>query len=90
MNLLDNAIKNTKNGIVWIKVSNFNTYHVRVSIKDTGTGIDEFKAQNVFDIFKLQQANKLQNQEQLSELGLKICQQLVSGISGGRLIEYQK
>lgn len=91
MNLVDNAIQHTLNGTVIIKLICYQKQHIKVIVKDTGEGIEEQTEKQMFDIYKLQnltlQAGDVQP---VAQLGLKICQQLISGISGGRPIEYRR
>ncbi|WP_291276024.1 ATP-binding protein [Flavobacterium sp.] len=55
INLINNAIKFTKNGDVWLKVSTVsqekNLVTLAFEIKDTGIGIPEDKIANIFDSF---------------------------------------
>lgn len=55
INLINNAIKFTKNGDVWLKVSTVsqekNLVALAFEIKDTGIGIPEDKIANIFDSF---------------------------------------
>ena len=54
-NLISNAIKFTKNGQVWVKISIFedrhNTVTVNFSVKDTGIGIEQNKLESIFEPF---------------------------------------
>lgn len=55
INLINNAIKFTKNGNVWLTINTINTLNNKVTlaftIKDTGIGIPEDKIANIFDSF---------------------------------------
>lgn len=53
MNLIDNAIKSTKDGVVMLKAMIFKQQHIKIIIKDSGNGIDEEILNSLFDIFQL-------------------------------------
>ena len=82
MNLLNNAIKFTKSGRIVIAYSVIHDL-LRVSVEDTGIGIDSKYLEAVFERFR--QINGTLNREYGgSGLGLSICKGIVEAM-GGRI-----
>lgn len=93
LNLLNNAVKFTNQGIIKLKVeridslssSGSNTLSqvsLRFSVIDTGIGIDSRNISKIFQPFE--QVNKLESDNAGTGLGLAICKQLVE-LMGGKL-----
>lgn len=74
-NLIGNAIKFTKQGSICVKVTAEDKNHVRVSVKDTGLGIDHQQASEIFKPYR-QGIHETVDQSGHG-LGLTITQQLI-------------
>lgn len=79
INLIGNALKFTKNGNIWIKISSLDyldqEFKLRFSIKDDGIGIPKSKQETIFEDFA---QVKNQNEEyQGTGLGLAIVKKLI-------------
>ena len=82
-NLLTNAVKFTpENGKIEVKIESF-ADHLRVSVNDTGIGMDENMLNNLFALDK-QTSHPGTVGEQGSGLGLIVCKELVER-NGGKL-----
>ncbi len=81
MNLLDNAIKYTKEGGVTLKVGQHGS-HLRFLVEDTGIGIQPEHLKAIFNIFHQIRSNTVF--EEGTGLGLAICKRLVT-LMGGSL-----
>jgi len=79
-NLLDNAIKHTRNGVVEVTAKHRNG-RIEISVRDTGDGIDESKLSLLFEPFKT--AGSKAEPEGFG-LGLAIVKQLVE-LHGGEV-----
>ncbi len=80
LNLLSNAIKyNSEKGKVTLFVSCINQDQLKISIADTGVGMDDAFLQCVFDPFS--RANKTQQIEGTG-IGLAITKQLIEAMNG--------
>ncbi|MGE5415953.1 MAG: ATP-binding protein [Acidobacteriota bacterium] len=82
INLISNAVKFTESGRVTCEVKNYGD-EVRVTVSDTGIGINEKDFENIFDRFK-QVGDTLTNKPQGTGLGLPICKQIIEH-HGGRI-----
>lgn len=84
-NLIDNAIKYTEKGSVTITVESADK-KARITIADTGIGIDPEEAKNLFEKFKRARgANKVNTTG--TGLGLYVAKQLVEGHGGTVRVE---
>lgn len=78
VNLLSNAIKNTTEGSIRLAVSLLDTAGmITFSVTDTGIGVPEDKAEEIFERFK-----KLDEFKQGSGLGLSICRLIAEKLDG--------
>ncbi len=78
-NLLDNAIKYTDKGAIWITFSRDDKY-ARVIIKDTGIGISQEHQARLFDRFY--RVDTARSETKGYGLGLAICQAVVKRHNG--------
>lgn len=76
LNLLSNAIKCTSQGYVMLSYAIEGDF-VRISVTDTGIGIDEEMQQSIFDRFV-----KLNDFKQGTGLGLSICKMIIEKLGG--------
>lgn len=76
LNLLSNAIKCTNQGFVFLSYEVEGDF-VRVSVTDTGIGIDKEKQASVFERFV-----KLDDFRQGTGLGLSICKMIIEKLGG--------
>jgi CheY-like chemotaxis protein len=87
INLLNNAIKFTHQGEVYLHVHLLNTteqhYQVGFTVRDTGIGIAEDKLSTITDAF-IQADDSITRDYGGTGLGLKICVQLIE-LMGGKL-----
>lgn len=85
-NLLSNAVKFTKEGSVRMEAE-YRNGELRLSVRDTGTGMDEKDAERIFTAFE-----RLENARDVSGfgLGLAICSRLVSQMGGSIRVESRK
>ena len=82
LNLMDNAIKYTREGGVVLKVG-YHEERLRFLVEDTGIGIKQKHVEKIFQTF--QQVHDLKNgKSEGAGLGLAICQKLVA-LMGGSL-----
>ncbi len=84
LNLLDNAIKYTEKGRVWVRLRRMDEAHWAIEVQDTGIGIPPEKHEAIFEAFK--QADE-SHQYHGSGLGLSIVRQLVDEMHGRILLE---
>ncbi len=82
LNLLSNAAKFTDRGSITLAAKNLGQGRIRISVKDTGTGIDKADRANLFNPYT-QQAS-LTEQSKGTGLGLYICKKLIE-IMGGTI-----
>lgn len=85
-NLLSNAVKFTKDGGIRIEAE-YRNGELRLSVRDTGTGMDGTDAERIFTAFE-----RLENARDVSGfgLGLAICSRLVSRMGGSIRVESRK
>ena len=85
-NLLSNAVKFTEKGSVRLEAE-YNNRELRLSIQDTGAGMDESETKRIFTAFE-----RLENARGISGsgLGLAICSRLVSRMGGSIRVESRK
>lgn len=85
-NLLSNAVKFTKEGSVRMEAE-YRNGELRLSVRDTGTGMDGTDAEKIFTAFE-----RLENARGVSGfgLGLAICSRLVSQMGGSIRVESRK
>ena len=79
-NLMSNALKFTDVGSITLRVEPMREL-VKVSVIDTGPGIDQHNIANIFEKFK-QVGSVLTNKAQGTGLGLPICKQIVEQLGG--------
>jgi PAS domain S-box-containing protein len=79
-NLISNALKFTEQGSVTLKVEPENN-RVKVSVSDTGSGIEEKQLGKVFDKFE-QIGNTLTDKPIGTGLGLPICKEIIKHLGG--------
>ena len=83
INLVGNAVKFTKEGgLISVTVSDLDD-KVKISVKDSGIGIDEKNKKLIFDRFN-QVVDKSSELKGGSGLGLTICKQLIT-LHGGEI-----
>jgi two-component system sensor histidine kinase ChiS len=83
-NLLDNALKFTTHGEIRVSCDEDDREgFVRISVSDTGCGIDEASLLQIFDRL-YQSPNTVESSRKGLGLGLHICKQLVE-LQGGRI-----
>lgn len=75
-NLMSNALKFTEQGKVTLKVER-GSEHVKVSVNDTGKGIDKDDLNKVFDKFKQVGGDILIDKPKGTGLGLPICKEII-------------
>ncbi|MDP4108544.1 MAG: ATP-binding protein [Bacillota bacterium] len=81
LNLLSNAIKNTKpGGEIGVSLSNGKNF-VKITVRDTGVGIDPSALPYVFDKFRMPKRSFIQNSDG-SGIGLSIVKSLVNAHKG--------
>lgn len=80
-NIMNNAIRNTQEGSIGLKFEVEGT-KLRVSVNDTGIGIDASMHQSIFERFF-----KVDNYKQGAGLGLAICKKLVEHMDGAIGVE---
>jgi len=85
LNLLSNAIKFTSNGAVVVKMSGVEddqgNARLRISISDTGIGIDEIGQKKLFKPFSQVDAS-ISRKYGGTGLGLTICKEIVDALDG--------
>ncbi len=87
--LLDNAIKYTESGDVWVKLKKTfinGTYNTILSIRDTGIGIDEKQLDFIFDAFR-QGSEGIGRSHVGAGLGLTLCKKFLSMLGGEISVE---
>ena len=81
-NLVDNAIKYTQNGKIWVKTEKVGSY-LRISVRDTGIGLEADDAEDLFQKFnRAGQGYKVNIQGH--GIGLYVARQMVEA-HGGRI-----
>jgi len=80
-NFLSNAIKFTPNGGVISVDASCDNQMLKISVKDSGIGIDEKDIQNIFTAFAQAQYSEMSNYDGTG-LGLSICHQLTEHMGG--------
>jgi len=88
VNLVNNAIKFTKEGGITIKVGQENDSHLVFSVTDTGIGIPEDKHQQIFQRFN-QADTSITREHGGTGLGLAICRKLVELMGGDITVSSQ-
>ncbi len=85
INLIGNAIKFTKDGDIWVKLSNLNhsdgNYTIRFEIKDNGIGITKEKQEHIFESFS-QGSIQINRKYGGTGLGLSIVNGLIEILKG--------
>lgn len=84
-NLINNAIKFTHSGGIYITLSK-NAGYFKISVKDTGIGIPEDSIEVIFDEFK-QLSEGLGRKFQGTGLGLSICKKYIELLNGKIYVE---
>ena len=80
-NIVQNAIKFTKEGGSVDVTAKTGDSHTTITISDTGVGMDEEKMVSLFDISTNRSTNGTSN-EQGSGLGLILCKELIERVNG--------
>lgn len=81
LNLLTNSIKFTNHGKIILKIEKNDLNNVKISVKDTGRGIDKKYYNNIFQPFE--QINLTDNLRQGGiGLGLYLCKLIMSALDG--------
>ena len=75
--LVDNAVKNTPDGIVTLKASMPSDNELRLAVEDTGCGIPAAEAEHIFERFV-----KLDTFKEGIGLGLPLCRMLIEKLGG--------
>jgi hypothetical protein len=83
-NLISNAIKFTKEGLIEISISKYNDYTIvidkipaiLITIKDTGLGIPKEELETIFKEFE--QSSRTKNYSGGKGLGLTICKRIIN------------
>jgi len=84
VNLIDNAVKFTREGAVLVTVSTAGAGLVRLTVADTGIGIPADRQESIFEAFT--QLDTPQGRRHSgSGLGLSICRRIVVDLMGGRI-----
>ncbi len=83
INLMDNAMKFTHQGQITLKLEDKQNNNVRLSVQDTGIGIEEDKLNIIFKEFE-QADDGIHGTYGGTGLGLSICQKL-AGLLGSKL-----
>jgi signal transduction histidine kinase/DNA-binding NarL/FixJ family response regulator len=84
-NLIDNAVKYSReNGLIEISVES-DTDHVRLSVKDNGIGIPEHDQERIFEPYYRIPENK-ENMQGLG-LGLSIAKKIIEEVNGSITVE---
>lgn len=81
LNLISNAIKyNVPQGKVYIASENVGSNRLRITVRDTGVGIDKANYDSVFEPFVRfdQRANEIEG----TGIGLSVCAKLVNALRG--------
>ena len=85
LNLMSNAVKFTRKGEVTIQVNlesyTNNSHRIKVSVIDTGIGLDEEEAKLLFQPYQ-QASASIQRQFGGTGLGLAICKQIIERLGG--------
>lgn len=84
INLLVNATKFTKEGIITLKLEKTENDMARFSVTDTGCGIPLDKQEHIFERFK-----KLNEKDEGTGLGLSICLLIIKRLGGDIRIDSQ-
>ena len=80
-NLISNSLKFTKEGSITLNIESANDNKIKISVSDTGIGIDEDKLQNIFEAF--QQADGSTSREYGGTgLGLSISREIARALGG--------
>lgn len=85
-NLIDNALKFTKEGDIEIGYRKINTDSVLFFVKDSGIGLQDDTADSIFDAFVRYQNDELYDKRGLG-LGLSICKGVVELMKGEIWVE---
>ncbi len=87
--LLDNAIKYTDAGHLWVKLNQHfddGMYHTSIRISDTGIGIEEKQLEFIFDAFR-QGSEGIGKSHDGGGLGLALCKKLLRLLGGEISVE---
>lgn len=79
--LIDNAIKNTKEGTITLKTSVLSN-QLLIAVEDTGSGIPDDEAEHIFERFV-----KLDAFKEGLGLGLPLCRTLINRLGGNVLLD---
>ena len=87
-NFMSNALKVTETGSITLKVEALKDY-VKVSVTDTGPGIEKHNLSTIFEKFK-QVGNILTDKAKGTGLGLPICKQIIGQLGGTIHVESER
>ena len=88
-NLMDNAVKFTKNGKITFGYKKLNSERLQFFVKDTGVGIDKNKQDYIFERFR-QLDDSFTREFGGTGLGLAICKNILSLMEGRIWVESEK
>lgn len=86
-NLISNAIKYSKSGVIMIKASK-KQHHIYVAVEDEGNGIPEDELESIFQPFVQSRCN--QSQVGSTGLGLNLCREIIAYHNGKIWAENRK
>ncbi|MDD5240231.1 MAG: cache domain-containing protein [Sulfuricella sp.] len=85
VNLINNAVKFTDQGMVTVKVFLNPEAQIQIEVRDSGIGFPQEEAEAIFDKFQqAKQGDTLQDRPKGTGLGLAICREIVNR-HGGRI-----
>ncbi|WP_269524059.1 sensor histidine kinase [Coraliomargarita parva] len=91
VNLIGNAVKFTDKGMIELEIECMKWHesrvHLRITISDTGEGIEQGKLDSIFDSFEQIKGNKYRKGQGGSGLGLSISKRLTELMGGSILVE---
>ncbi len=88
-NLIDNAVKFTRQGSIQIRLSVHNEEKVLFEVADTGIGIDKAKQELIFERFR-QLDDTTTREFGGTGLGLSICRSIIEKLGGSIWVESEK
>lgn len=89
LNLLNNAIKYTREGYIDISFKILHNNKIRIGIKDTGIGIAKEKQESIFEKFR-QEDETVARDFEGAGLGLSISKAIVEALGGNIFVQSEK